>query len=417
MFSYQDANQQVVGPLPADAIRQLITAGAVGRHTLVRAYGEDFWQPAVRFAEFRALFEQINAPESTAVEPESTNAPATSPTPVMPPKPGEASAPDEQGRADRSQSQSPPAGSSVEPGRAEPVGREAPPPIAEGKYYMVGGDGREYGPVSAAQLREWIVQRRADGGTKVRRDDHADFAPLSAWPEFADVLPSRSGPRDTPKPPRLDGSRSDQLADEIIGRGIDLSVCRCFSRAWRLYLANFALLTGTTARVILLLFGLQLVPVAGTVAAIAMGGVFAAGLSLVFLKTIRGHRAEVNDVFAGFSRGFVPLLLAGMLVFILVSAGLLCVLPGVYLAVAWLFVYPLVFERSLDFWPAMELSRRVAHERWWELFALAAGAVALVLVGMFGTYFVFGVGVFLTAPIAFGAVMYAYEDIFGAPAS
>ena len=58
MFSYQDANHHTVGPLPGDAIRQLIAAGVIGRHTLMRTLGTDFWQPAAQFAEFKELFDQ-----------------------------------------------------------------------------------------------------------------------------------------------------------------------------------------------------------------------------------------------------------------------------------------------------------------------------------------------------------------------
>ncbi|MCZ7636450.1 MAG: DUF4339 domain-containing protein [Verrucomicrobia bacterium] len=34
-------------------------------------------------------------------------------------------------------------------------------------FKMIGGDGREYGPVTADQLREWILDHRANGQTMV----------------------------------------------------------------------------------------------------------------------------------------------------------------------------------------------------------------------------------------------------------
>jgi hypothetical protein len=288
------------------------------------------------------------------------------------------------------------------------------PQTGSPRYYLIGGDSREYGPASEEQLKEWIAQHRANATTRVRREDQKNFSSLGSFPEFAETLgrSTKAPPPPPPKPP-LDASQADQLATEIIGRGYEFSVSRCFQRSWSLLVKNFPILAGVMAVAIVLEWLVFLVPLVGLVAVVALAGVFWAGLSVVYLKTIRGQKAVLNDLFAGFNRGFVPLLLAGVVSAILVSAGsLLCLLPGIYLAVAWMFAHPLVFERSLDFWPAMELSRRVVHERWWELFALALGVAALIAIGGL----IFGFGVFLTAPLAFGALMYAYEDIFGEPA-
>ncbi len=411
MFSYKDHNHQVVGPLPADGIRQLIGGGAVNRFTLIRAEGTDFWQPAEKFEEFHALFAHLaglevrngpghESPSAAASAPVIEVAASVTPEPSSAPAAG----------ANARDSHEPPPDAPADPA---PPTSEPPPPGAGYLFFMIGGDGREYGPVSETQLREWIAQRRADAATRIRREDQKEFTPLSAWPAFA-APPGGSEKPPTAAPPTLDSAQADQLAAEIIGRGYNLAVGRCFARSWKLYRANFWLLTGTTAVVLILYSILHSVPVFGNVAAVVLGGVLSAGLSVVFLKLIRGQRAEFADVFVGFQRRFVPLMLASAITFILVSAGLLlCLLPGIYLAVAWLFTYPLIIERSLDFWPAMELSRKVVHERWWELFALALVALLLFVGGFLLTFFIFGLGGFLTAPIAYGALIFAYEDIFG----
>lgn len=417
MFSYQDANHHTVGPLPTDAIRQLVAAGVIRRHTLLRTLGTDFWQPAAQFAEFKELFNQIHAPDrDPAGAGEVAGAKAGEPaTPPAIDITAEVS-PEATGGAERAEPANTEAGvKKVPPPASEEKAAAAspaePPPSTEERYFMIGGDGREYGPVTAAQLREWISQRRANGHTRIRREPGREFSPLGEWPEFADLL-GRASQAGTAAPPPLDSGQADRFAAEVIDRGVNVSVSACFSRSWRLYTAHWGLLTAATALAMIIVFTLHLIPAVGNVAAVALGGVFSAGLSLVFLKTIRGRKAEVNDVVAGFSRGFVPLLLASTVIFVLLFAGyFLCVLPGIYLTVAWLFAYPLIFERSLDFWPAMEISRKVVHERWWEFFGLALGAAALVVLGLL----VAVVGVFFTAPIAFGAIMYAYEDIFGHP--
>jgi len=74
---------------------------------------------------------------------------------------------------------------------------------------------------------------------------------------------------------------------------------------------------------------------------------------------------------------------------------------------------PLVMDQRLDFWSAMELSRKVVTRHWWKLFGFT---IVLALLSM-GGLLACGVGIFVTVPVAIAALMYAYEDIFGAGAA
>jgi prepilin-type processing-associated H-X9-DG protein len=64
-------------------------------------------------------------------------------------------------------------------------------------YFVIGGDNKEYGPVSTDDLRNWIAEGRANAQTKVRADGTTEWLPLAAVPEFGDTL-KRTGP---PPPP------------------------------------------------------------------------------------------------------------------------------------------------------------------------------------------------------------------------
>jgi hypothetical protein len=51
-------------------------------------------------------------------------------------------------------------------------------------YTIVGADGREYGPATADQLRQWLAEGRANAQTKVRVEGSTDWKLLSQLEEF-----------------------------------------------------------------------------------------------------------------------------------------------------------------------------------------------------------------------------------------
>lgn len=70
-------------------------------------------------------------------------------------------------------------------------------------YKIVGADQKEYGPVDAPQLEEWIAQGRANGQT-IARLGEGPWKPLSTFPEFASAVASAPVPSvPPPSPPSL----------------------------------------------------------------------------------------------------------------------------------------------------------------------------------------------------------------------
>lgn len=55
-------------------------------------------------------------------------------------------------------------------------------------YLIIGGDGKEYGPVTDADVRQWIAEGRLNAQTMAKGEGDAEMRPLSAFPEFATVL-------------------------------------------------------------------------------------------------------------------------------------------------------------------------------------------------------------------------------------
>jgi hypothetical protein len=201
-------------------------------------------------------------------------------------------------------------------------------------------------------------------------------------------------------------ANAEIFAREILAGDYSLDIGHCLHRGFALVWGDFLPVVGVTA-LILLLQAAALSILVGVI----ISGPLMGGLCLYFLKKIRGEPAGVRTAFSGFSRAFLPLFLASFVMCVLVAAGFVClILPGIYLAVAWAFTLALVIDKQLGFWPAMRLSRQIISKHWWKFFGLI---IVLSLIKMAGMLLL-AVGFLVAAPVALAALMYAYEDIFGA---
>jgi hypothetical protein len=55
-------------------------------------------------------------------------------------------------------------------------------------FKILGADGKEYGPVTVAQIKQWISQGRANQETMAQPAGEAIWKPLGQFPEFADMF-------------------------------------------------------------------------------------------------------------------------------------------------------------------------------------------------------------------------------------
>jgi uncharacterized RDD family membrane protein YckC len=66
-------------------------------------------------------------------------------------------------------------------------------------FTILGADGKEYGPVTAGKMHEWIAGGRANLQTKARRDGETEWKTLGDFPEFSQFgAVSDAGPAPTP---------------------------------------------------------------------------------------------------------------------------------------------------------------------------------------------------------------------------
>lgn len=61
-------------------------------------------------------------------------------------------------------------------------------------YKIIGADGKEYGPISAEVMRQWIAEGRVNAETRVQAEGATEWQPLSALPEFMPPSPAAGAP-------------------------------------------------------------------------------------------------------------------------------------------------------------------------------------------------------------------------------
>lgn len=318
-------------------------------------------------------------------------------------------------------------------------------------YIIIGGDKKEYGPISADDVRLWITEGRLGEQSLIKAEGAAEFRSLGSVPEFAGAFAAKVPVPGMP--PAFRGSAGPANWEE---RDYELDIIGCVSRGWNLLKENFGLLF-----VVALIFGLiegfiavlGMIPIIGPLLSLVnliIVGPLVGGVYYVFIQTIRGRPAEVGEVFAGFSRAFgqlflghvVPALLAGLCLIpfgivlavefiplmahgqlsepnalppistaaavILIAALFVCIIPMIYLQTCWAFTLPLIIDKEMDFWTAMGTSRKMVRKHWWHIFGLTILIGLLNLAGMLACC----VGALFTAPLGIAAQMHAYETIF-----
>jgi hypothetical protein len=319
-------------------------------------------------------------------------------------------------------------------------------------YKIIGGDQKEYGPVTADELRRWIAEGRLNGQSQVRLEGQTDWLPLSSFPEFADALAAQVAPTYA----SVSGGAAPPIPlspDEILAREPSIDIGDCLGRSWRLFTSNFSLLFCASFLAWLILL-VQFIPFVGGLLLLLGYGILFGGLYLVFLNRIRSRAASVTDVFSGFSVSPAQLMLVGFLTALLTKIGMCCCLiPGIYLQVAWAFAVALVADKRLEFWAAMELSRKVVTRAWFRIFALLlvgflpyilcyvvveiilmlrifptvqemvnsgqpdyqrmSLAMRDIVKSSFPLVILLKFAMLLNLPFAVGALMYAYESLFG----
>ena len=340
-------------------------------------------------------------------------------------------------------------------------------------YFIIGGDKREYGPISSGDVRQWIIEGRLNSVTEARAENETEWGLLGSIPEFADLLgkatPPNIGPiSSVPGLPSMD----------FVGRDYEMDIGGCVSQGWELFKNNFGILflsflimflvsavaSGVVTSILSVLVPQSLRDVeavhliqnfvlVGLLAVVT--GPLAGGMYHVYLRTLRRVPVEVGDVFFGFKMYFKPLFLGYlvttginaicMIPFNIVNDAklmpifqkmqhqsspedlqntfsqimpafmgslpvlLICLVPVLYFTVTFVFTLPLIVDKQMGFMAAIKTGAKMVHRHWWQVFLLVIVVDLVNVAGLLACC----VGLLATVPITTAAMLVAYETIFG----
>jgi uncharacterized membrane protein len=129
----------------------------------------------------------------------------------------------------------------------------------------------------------------------------------------------------------------------------------------------------------------------------------------LYLRFMRDERANIADMFQGFKKGYLNIVLANLLVWAIVGIGIiLLVVPGIIFACRLAFVPYLVMDKGLDPVAAIEKSWFMTRGHGWRIFGMYVLTIIMFFCGLL-LLVVPGLLVLLWAGAAFASLYHAVD--------
>ena len=155
--------------------------------------------------------------------------------------------------------------------------------------------------------------------------------------------------------------------------------------------------------------GFVVLSMLGTVYALLVAPVVTYGGNWMYLRFMRDERPNVADLFIGFRRDYLNIVLANLLVYAIVGIGvLLFLVPGIIFACRLTFVPYLVMDKGLDPVAAIEKSWFMTRGHGWRIFGMFLLSILLFICG-FALLFVGSIFALMWSSTAFASLYHAVD--------
>lgn len=139
----------------------------------------------------------------------------------------------------------------------------------------------------------------------------------------------------------------------------------------------------------------------------------AVGFLMLGIKRSVDAPMKATSIFGYYSKT-LSLFVTMLLVYLMIVIGLLLlVLPGIYLMIAYYMAMPLVVEKGMSPWQAMETSRKAITHRWFSFLGLGIVLMVIMMISMIPL----GIGLIWTMPLMIIAFGVLYRNMFGVESS
>jgi hypothetical protein len=133
------------------------------------------------------------------------------------------------------------------------------------------------------------------------------------------------------------------------------------------------------------------------------------GLTMLGIKRSVGMPTRAAMVFDYYPKT-IPIFLLYLLMMILIALGLvLLILPGIYLMMAYFMAIPLLVDKNMGIWEALETSRKTITQCWFRFFGLFLILMVIVSISMIPL----GIGLIWAAPFGCIVMGIVYRSLFG----
>lgn len=155
---------------------------------------------------------------------------------------------------------------------------------------------------------------------------------------------------------------------------------------------------------------LAFIPFIGALASMVINPPLLAGYYLVADKIRNGQTPAFENFFDGFSMNFLQLFLLALVSGIFIGIGsLFCIIPGIWLAVSYVLATPIVLFSRLEFWDAMEASRKIVAKNFWMFLGVL---ILMLLAGSLFTLITCGLGSVIVTPMIYIMIYMIFVRLF-----